>query len=94
MTTTIFERLGRERPPEEKKTSQPDHAQALLDWIHRRPGDTITARDIRNFGPRPIRNRETAIRSAQILVAHGWLSQLEPHRWKIIRQPLIPNSSP
>jgi|SRR6516164_7440237 hypothetical protein len=91
---TIFERLNRGRPPAEAAIEQPpqEPAQLLLNWLQRREGSTITWKQIRNHGPRRIRDREIAIRSAQVLVAHGWLKELKTHQWQIIRQPLIPTS--
>jgi len=90
----IFQRLSRERPVEEKTQQQPrEQAGVLLAWLDKWPKSVLTLKDLRNFSPRSIRDKETAIRAAQILTAHGWLSQLEPHRWKIIRQPLTPTSS-
>ena len=49
-------------------------AQKLLDWLLRdwtKP--TISARDIYTYGPNSIRDRESAIDLAEILVKHGWL---------------------
>jgi hypothetical protein len=88
---TIFERLGRGQPtPVEEKKPDVDAAQLLLNWISRRPGTTITQREIRNHGPRPIRNKEIAISAAKVLAAHGHLAPLAANKWQIIRQPLIP----
>ena len=90
---TLFERLSRNRPAEaviEQPSQEP--AQKLLTWLQTWDQPTITARDIRNFGPRP-RDRETAIRSAQILVANGFLSPVNSHTWQIVRQPLVPTDS-
>jgi hypothetical protein len=65
-------------------------AQKLLDWLNRRPGDFITARDIRIYGPGALRNRESALRSAQILAAHGFLIPLAAHKWQVVRKNLAP----
>jgi hypothetical protein len=89
---TIFEKLGKHRTAatHEEKTQQPkERAQALLNWLLRWPKPILTANDIRNYGPRPKHNRESAINTAQILVAHGHLTPLAAHKWKIIREPLI-----
>jgi hypothetical protein len=48
-------------------------AQKLLDWIKDWPKPVISARDIYTNGPSFIRNRETAINLAEILLAHGHL---------------------
>ena len=91
--TTIFNRLARRRPPE-PKIEQPskEPAQLLLNWLNRRPGTTITQREIRNHAPRPVRNKEIAIQSAEILAAHGFLTRINSYTWKINRDPLIPQS--
>jgi hypothetical protein len=100
---TLFERLdrGRPTPAESQLKPEPDPeaqklvaAQKLLDWLqHDLTRSTIRAREIRNFGPRP-RNKENAIRSAEILVKKGWLIPLKPARhdtlvWQIVRRPII-----
>ena len=89
--TTIFNRLVRRWPPE-PKIEQPskEPAQLLLNWLNRRPGTTITQREIRNHAPRPVRNKEIAIQSAEILAAHGFLTRINSYTWKINRDPLIP----
>jgi hypothetical protein len=95
-TVTIFQRLNQQRRPTEAAIEQPhknDAPQILLDFIQRWKGSTITWKEIRNFAPRSVRDRETAIRSAQVLVAHGWLTEVKPHQWQIIRQTLVPTRS-
>jgi len=94
---TIFERLarGRPAPAAEKPQGQPKElAEALLGWLERWPKPIVTPADIHNDGPRPKYNRETAIRSAQILVAHGHLQPIKGPRggsqWRIIRESLTP----
>lgn len=97
MATTLFDRLGRPAPtekaatPTEKAKEKPEPAQLLWTWLETWNRSVVTARDIRNFGPRPIRNRESAIRSAQILVAHGRLVPLAAHKWQVVRAPLTPS---
>lgn len=88
----LFDRLAKHRPtpPKEKTKQQPmEQAQALLNWLQRRPGDTITARDIRIWGPKILHDKERAIRSAQILAAQGHLIPLAAHKWQIVRELLI-----
>src|SRR5262245_59609499 len=97
--TTIFDRLaaGRPAPPIEKPKRQPKElAEALLGWLERWPKNIVSSRDIRIWGPLALHNREAAIRSAEILVAHGRLHPhpLKPRVWKIVRDPLIPSSRP
>jgi hypothetical protein len=79
-----------DEPPPIKAQPHKDPAQLLLDWLNRRPGDFITARDIRIYGPGSLRNRESALRSAQILAAHGFLIPLTAHKWQVVRKNLAP----
>jgi len=88
----LFERLSKHRPAEaaiEQPSQEP--AQKLLTWLQTWDQPTVTLRTIRNFAPRRVRDRETAIRSAQILVAHGFLTPVNSYTWQIIRQPLTPH---
>jgi len=91
MASNLFDRLDRGRPRAEEKTKpQNEPAQLLLNWISRRAGNKITWREIRNHGPRPIRDREIAINAAKVLTAHGWLAPINSYTWQIIRQPITP----
>jgi len=90
---TLFERLRRGQPaPEEKPKHNDDHTKAelLLGWVNRWPKPVLTLSDLRNFSPRSIRNKETALSTAKILAAHGHLTPLAAHKWQINRQPIIP----
>jgi len=91
----LFERLAHNRPAE-AAVIQPhkDPAQLLLDFLQRWNKPTISSRDIRIWGPKSIRNRESAIRSAQILAANGYLTPLKNRVWIVVRKPLIPSRSP
>ena len=66
-------------------------AQMLRDWLLTHwDKPSVAARDIQRFGPNSIRDRETAINLAEILVKDGWLVPLRSHRhdrheWQIIR---------
>jgi len=92
---TLFERLAKNRPaPTEERTKQADHAQKLLDWLQRWTKPTITTRDIHIYGPQSIRDRESTISSAKVLVDYGWLIPLKAHRrdmhkWHIVRRPIV-----
>ena len=96
MPNTIFERLakGRPAPPPEEK-AKVDPAQKLLDWLMQRwPKDTVSRRDISNHGPRPIRNKQSAIDAAETLERYGWLVPAPTHRhdrrvWKIVPKPVV-----
>ena len=89
----LFERLNKGRPPSTKQAQKPEPAQLLLDWLQRWGKPTITARDIRIYGPRPIRDREVALSSAKVLARDGWLIPLRTHqhdvyKWQIVRRPI------
>jgi hypothetical protein len=96
---TLFERLA---PPLQLATTaelsqaqklQP--AQTLLTWLQRHWNKpTISEREIRIFGPRCCRDRETASGSAEVLVRHNWLKAVSVRRrdsraWEIIRRPVL-----
>jgi hypothetical protein len=56
-------------------------AQVLLDWLlDAWDKPTITARDIYRLGPNAIRERETTLALAEVLVAHGWLVPTKTRR--------------
>ena len=91
---TVFDRLRRPATPLVEEKRQPKElAEALLGWLERWPKPVLTLNDLRNFAPRSIRDKETAIRSARILTAYGHLTALAAHKWKINREPLTPTSS-
>ena len=68
-------------------------AQKLLGWLqHEWTKDTVSARDIYTFGPRSIRDRQSATDLAGILVKHGWLIPIKTRqnnmeKWAIVRKP-------
>jgi hypothetical protein len=68
-------------------------AQKLLDWLlHDWTKPTVSARDIYTYGPNSIRDRESAIDYAEILVKHGWLVPIKLRRrdmkeWQITKGP-------
>jgi Protein of unknown function (DUF3987) len=68
-------------------------AQKLLDWLqHDWTKPTVTTRDIYTYGPRGIRDRESAIDLAGILVEHSWLTPIKARRrnmkeWQITKGP-------
>jgi hypothetical protein len=76
------------------KKGPKEQAEALLGWLERWPKPCVSSRDIRIWGPKILHNRESAIRSAEILVAHGRLRLLKPRVWEIIRDPLTPTRRP
>ena len=94
----LFDRLGKGRPPPAEAASiQPRgelEAQKLLNWLQHWAKNTITMRDICVFGPNSLRDKKSAIRSAEVLVHHGWLIPNRSHRydqrvWRIARKPIL-----
>ena len=79
----------KERPkPEIIRLSR--DTEKLLDWlVNHWAKPTVTARDICIYGPNPIRDGRTALRTAEVLVEQGWLIPLKVHRrdrreWQIV----------
>ena len=73
-------------------TPQSSPTEKLLDFIvNRWPRPVIRVREICQFGPGSIRDRKSAIATAETLVVHGWLAPLPPTRqhneklWRIVR---------
>jgi hypothetical protein len=66
-------------------------AQKLLNWlVHEWTNPTVSARNIYTYGPNAIRDRETTLSLAKILVDHGWLRPIKTRRsdmreWQIIK---------
>ena len=92
----LFERLNKGRPPPaEDRPNEITLAQKLLDFLQQHwTKPTVSARDICIYGPNFIRDRESAINSAETLVKHGWLIPNKTRRhdmreWQIVRRPII-----
>jgi hypothetical protein len=91
----LFERLSKGRPAEAAvKQPHKEPAQLLLDFLQCWNKPVITTRQIRIFGPKSIRDRESAISSVEILVRRGWLVPLQArqrnwHQWQIVRKPTV-----
>jgi hypothetical protein len=97
VAVSLFERIKSpqtETAATEETTKQKQQLIArLLDWLlNNWSRDTITARQICDFGPYPLRNDKTATSDlAQELVARGWLVSIKPRRhdslkWKIAQK--------
>jgi len=92
--SNLFDRLDRGRPPAEEKTEQPNPGQQLLTWLQKSGRQKITTRDVRNYAPHGLRNRESAIDAITLLVRHKWLIPITPSRrdrpeWAVVRQPIL-----
>jgi hypothetical protein len=94
----LFQRLDKGRPTPVEARKQPlseiERAQRLLDFLQRWGKPTVTPRDIRIYGPKSLRDQQSAIASAEILKKHGWLIPAEPRQrnaleWEIVRRPII-----
>jgi hypothetical protein len=95
---SLFERLDKMRPPPVEEVSNQARnllpAQKLLDWLQHWTKPTVSARDICIYGPNSIRDRKSAIDSAEILVKNGWLVPIkmrrhDMHEWQVVRKPII-----
>lgn len=72
--------LAEPEPRSTEKTNKNEPAQKLLDWLQRWGKDTVGVRDIRVYGPRPIRNPKIAIDAAKTLVRYGFERRLPAGR--------------
>jgi hypothetical protein len=91
--SNLFERLAKERPSPSstRKARQLEGAQKLLSWLQRWTKDTITAREIRIFGPCALRDQKRALDAAEKLTKNGWLIPLPARKyhhyvWQIVRR--------
>jgi|SRR5215472_11045603 len=95
MPNTIFDRLTKNRPTPVEGNNQPkDPAQQLLTWLQKSGRQKITTRDVRLYAPHPLRSRESATDSINVLVRHGWLVPITPRRrdrpeWAVVLRPII-----
>jgi len=90
---TLFERLGQPVQTEKAK-EKPEPAQLLLTWLQKWTRPTITARQIRIYGPSCTRDPQIVIAAAEKLVRQGWLTPIKElqrnrRRWGIVRRPLV-----
>jgi len=73
----------------------PSPAQRLLDWLQKWPHETISSKQLYQYAPRAVRSdRETAIKTAEILEQYGWLSRRKTKTrgwrvWEITRRPVV-----
>jgi len=95
MANNLFDRLANGRPAKPTIEQPPSDAQKMLDWLLRWPKPTVSACEIYQYAPRSVRpDKERAIKTAEVLVRHGWLTALKPrHRnyriWEITRKPVV-----
>jgi hypothetical protein len=94
----LFERLAAARPTSVETAGEKprkDPAQTLLNFLQRWNKPTICMREILNLGPYSLRDRESAIDAAEVLVKNNWLTPAKKHRhdmhkWQIVRKPIVP----
>ena len=88
----IFKRLSAGRPPQEPApppARQP--GQELLNWLqHVWTQPTVCAKNIYQYGPKSIRDKKSALKSAEMLVERGWLAPIATRRhdgrkWRIMK---------
>ena len=79
-----------DEPTPKPTPTKKEPAQLLLDWLQRWDKPTISTKNICQFGPYSLRNGERALRSAQVLAAHGWLTPLTTREWQVVRKNLVP----
>jgi hypothetical protein len=94
----LFERLERS-PPVEKAIEQPHKdplpIEELLDWlVNHWAKDTVTMRNILQYGPNRIRDRKKIIDATEALVKNKWLVATRTRRrdmyeWLILRKPVL-----
>jgi hypothetical protein len=93
---SFFARYINDPPEKERREKQHPKSppiEKLLNWlVNYWTKPTISARDIYTYGPHPIRNQESAVDLAEILVRHGWLAPIKSRRrdmreWQIVLQP-------
>jgi hypothetical protein len=83
-----------ETPKQEQSAEEPSPAQRTLDFLQRWPKDTISVRELQQFGPKSMRDRQSVIASAEVLVRHGWLAptqgpQRNSRQWRVTRRPTV-----
>src|SRR5215831_14475814 len=93
----LFERLSKERPSPSstRKARQLEGAQKLLTWLMLRwDKPTVRANEIHYCGPNSLRSKKRAIKHAEILAEHGWLTPIRGWRydmreWVINRKAVV-----
>jgi len=95
VVANLFERLAQTRLPEAVIEQPPSDAQKMLDWLLRWPKPTVSSKEIYQYAPRSVRrDKENAIKNAEVLARHGWLTALKTSRrhyrvWEITRKPIV-----
>jgi hypothetical protein len=81
--------------PEPKPVPEISPEQRILDWLQRWPKETVSMRDVQQFGPKMIRKQQGVINSAiEVLVRHRWLTpvptrQNNMREWQITRKQIV-----
>lgn len=97
--TTLIERLRKGRQPpieetiEQLRRNSPQ-IEKLRDWlVNHWAKPTVTAREIRIYGPNSIRDGKIALSTAEILVEQGWLVPLKGRRRDMREWQIVPKTS-
>jgi len=86
---------GPETELPEPKPAPVTAEQRILDWLQRWPKETVSMRDVQQFGPKMIRKQQGVITSAiEVLVRHRWLTPVQTRQhnareWQIIRRQTV-----
>jgi hypothetical protein len=93
---SIFERLKASRPAlptsEQEIEHPPRGLDLLLGWLTTRwNADLITLRQVRAYGPGPVRDEKVALKLMQTLTERGWVTPVEAwrydqRRWRVCRR--------
>lgn len=64
-------------------------ARNLLDWLHARHPEVVTAADLQKSGPAPLRRKARLDPALAELEAHGWLvaNSISRRAWRVEREP-------
>ena len=94
MSESVFSQFLESPPKQKQLAEEPSPAQKLLNFLQRWPKETISIREITQFGPSVIRAQRSEINTAEVLVRHGWLTPIQgPYRnsrqWQIVRRPTV-----
>jgi hypothetical protein len=81
-----------DNPPPAQAAQEPSAAQRTLEFLQRWPKETISLRELQQFGPRATaRTQQGVLDSTKVLERHGWLRPVPSHRrdrrhWQVIRR--------
>jgi hypothetical protein len=96
MVSSLFERLKTGRPAlqatKEEIEQPPKGIELLLTWLMTRwNADLITLRQVRAYGPGPVRDEKVVLKLMQTLTERGWVTPVgawryDQRRWRVCRR--------